>query len=95
MPEPRPLIFQLYTTYQRAGRLVARALEGTGIRPEDAALYSALDRHGPLTPGALADQLGVGLEHTDLPAQGARGGGSPRPPAEPRRRPLGARRALA
>ena len=60
MPEPRPLIFQLYTTYQRAGRLVARALEGTGIRPEDAALYSALDRHGPLTPGALADQLGVG-----------------------------------
>ena len=60
MPEPRPLIFQLYTTYQRAGRLVARALEGTGIRPEDAALYSVLDRHGPLTPSALADQLGVG-----------------------------------
>lgn len=60
MPEPRPLIFQLYTTYQRAGRLVARALEGTGIRPEDATLYSVLDRHGPLTPSALADQLGVG-----------------------------------
>ena len=60
MPEPRPLIFQLYTTYQRAGRLVARALEGTGIRPEDAALFSALDRHGPLTPSALSDQLGLG-----------------------------------
>ena len=60
MPEPRPLIFQLYTTYQRAGRLVARALEGTDIRPEDAALYSVLDRHGPITPSALADQLGVG-----------------------------------
>jgi len=60
MPEPRPLIFQLYTTYQRAGRLVARALEGTGIRPEDAALYSVLDRHGPITPSVLADQLGVG-----------------------------------
>jgi DNA-binding MarR family transcriptional regulator len=60
MPEPRPLIFQLYTTYQRAGRLLAKALEGTGIRPEDAALYSVLERHGPLTPSALADQLGVG-----------------------------------
>jgi DNA-binding MarR family transcriptional regulator len=60
MPEPRPLIFQLYTTHQRAGRLVARALEGTGIRPEDAALYSVLDRHGPLTPSALADRLGIG-----------------------------------
>jgi DNA-binding MarR family transcriptional regulator len=60
MPQPRPLIFQLYTTYQRAGRLVARALEGTGIRPEDAALYSVLDRHGPITPSVLADQLGVG-----------------------------------
>ena len=60
MPEPRPLIFQLYTTYQRAGRLVARALEGTGIRPEDAALYSVLDRHGPITPSVLANQLGVG-----------------------------------
>jgi DNA-binding MarR family transcriptional regulator len=59
MPEPRALIFHLYTTYQRAGRLVARALEGTGIRPEDAALYSVLDRHGPITPSALADQLGV------------------------------------
>jgi DNA-binding MarR family transcriptional regulator len=60
MPEPRPLIFQLYTTYQRAGRLLAKALEGTGIRPEDAALYSVLERHGPLTPSALANQLGVG-----------------------------------
>jgi DNA-binding MarR family transcriptional regulator len=60
MTEPRPLIFHLYTTYQRAGRLVARALEGTGIRPEDAALYSALDRDGPLTPSGLADRLGVG-----------------------------------
>jgi DNA-binding MarR family transcriptional regulator len=55
-----PLIFQLYTTYQRAGRLVARALEGTGTRPEDAALYSVLDRHGQLTPSALAELLGVG-----------------------------------
>ena len=60
MVEPRPLIFQLYTAYQRAGRLVSRALEGTGIRAEDAALYSVLDRHGPLTPTELAGRLGVG-----------------------------------
>ena len=60
MPEPRPLIFQLYTTYQRAGRLVARALDGTGIRAEDAPLYSVLDREGSLTPTELARRLGVG-----------------------------------
>jgi DNA-binding MarR family transcriptional regulator len=60
MAEPRPLIFRLYTTYQRSGQLVARALAGTGVRPEDAALYSVLDRHGPLTPTELAHRLGVG-----------------------------------
>lgn len=60
MPEPRPLVFQLFTTYQRTGRLVARALGGSGIRPEDAPLYSVLDRAGPLTPTELATRLGIG-----------------------------------
>ena len=60
MAEPRPLIFQLYTTFQRSRELVASALEGSGIRAEDAALYSVLDREGPLTPTELARRLGIG-----------------------------------
>jgi DNA-binding MarR family transcriptional regulator len=60
MAEPQPLIFQLYVTYQRSGQLVSRALAGTGIRAEDAPLYSVLDREGPLTPTELARRLGIG-----------------------------------
>jgi DNA-binding MarR family transcriptional regulator len=60
MSAPHPLILRLYTTYQRSGELVARALEGSGIRPEDAALYSVLDRDGPATPTELARKLGIG-----------------------------------
>jgi DNA-binding MarR family transcriptional regulator len=60
MSEPRPLIFHLYTTSQRSGELVSAALEGSSIRPEDAPLYSVLDREGPLTPTDLARRLGVG-----------------------------------
>jgi DNA-binding MarR family transcriptional regulator len=55
-----PLIFQLYTVSQRAGELVRSALRGTGIRPEEAPLYSVLDRDGPLTPTVLASRLGIG-----------------------------------
>ncbi len=60
MAEPPPLIFRLYTTFQRSGELVASALAGSGIRSEDAPLYSVLDREGPLTPTALARRLGIG-----------------------------------
>jgi DNA-binding MarR family transcriptional regulator len=60
MPDTRPLIFQLYTTFQRSGQLVSLALEGSGIRPEDAALYNVLERAGPMTPSELAGRLGVG-----------------------------------
>jgi DNA-binding MarR family transcriptional regulator len=57
---PRPLIFRLYTTYQRSGELVSRALAGSGIRPEDAALLNVLDRDGPATPTELSRKLGIG-----------------------------------
>jgi DNA-binding MarR family transcriptional regulator len=60
MASPRPLIFQLYVTFQKSGQLVAEALSGTGVRPEDAPLFSVLGRRGPMTPTQLAAALGVG-----------------------------------
>lgn len=36
------------------------ALEGSGIRDEDAPLSNVLDREGPMTPSELAGRLGVG-----------------------------------
>lgn len=57
---PHPLIFQLYVTFQKSGQLVTDALAGTGIRGDDAPLFSLLDRQGPLTPTDLARRLGVG-----------------------------------
>ena len=42
MAATRPLIFQLYVTFQKSGQLVAEALADTGVRPEDAPLFNVL-----------------------------------------------------
>jgi DNA-binding MarR family transcriptional regulator len=54
-----PVLFQLYTAYQRVGRLVSEALAGSGIPPEDAPLYNVLGRLGPMRPTELARALGM------------------------------------
>ena len=59
MPVRPPIIFLLYGAYQRAGQLVSLALVGTGIAPEDAAIYNVLERRGTVTPTQLVEALGM------------------------------------
>jgi DNA-binding MarR family transcriptional regulator len=59
LPTRPPIIFLLYGAYQRAGQLVSLALAGTGIAPEDAAIYNVLERTGTVTPTQLGEALGM------------------------------------
>lgn len=54
------LLFQIFRTHQVNSRLVARALESTGIRGDDYAVYSYL-LQGPMTLTDLATGLGLPL----------------------------------
>ena len=62
--EPRPerrisLSFDVFAVSQRLGAYLDRALEGTGVRPAEYAVYSLMLEAGPRTPTELAAMLGV------------------------------------
>jgi DNA-binding MarR family transcriptional regulator len=53
------LPFEIFATSQRLGTYLDRALEGTGIRPAEYAVYSLMLEAGPRTPSELAAMLGM------------------------------------
>ena len=53
------LPFDIFATSQRLGTYLDRALEGTGVRPAEYAVYSLMLEAGPRTPSELAAALGV------------------------------------
>jgi len=55
------LLFDVFVLNQQLRTLLSRALAGTGLRPDEYAVYSALFELGPLTPTRLAAQLGMPL----------------------------------
>jgi DNA-binding MarR family transcriptional regulator len=64
MPEQRPerrisLAFDVFAVSQRLGAYLDRALEGSGIRPAEYAVYSLMLEAGPRTPSELAAMLGM------------------------------------
>lgn len=54
------LLFQIYRTNELSSRLVRRALEPTGVRGDDYAVYSYL-LYGPMTLTELAEGIGMPL----------------------------------
>lgn len=54
------LLFQIFRTNEMSARLVTRALEPTGLRGDEYAVYSYL-LHGPMTLTELADGTGMPL----------------------------------
>jgi DNA-binding MarR family transcriptional regulator len=59
-PERRiSLSFDVFAVSQRLGAYLDRALEGTGLRPAEYAVYSLMLEAGPRTPSELAAMLGV------------------------------------
>jgi DNA-binding MarR family transcriptional regulator len=62
--EPRPerrisLSFDVFAVSQRLGAYLNQALDGTGVRPAEYAVYSLMLEAGPRTPTELAAMLGV------------------------------------
>jgi DNA-binding MarR family transcriptional regulator len=53
------LPFDVFALSSRLGAYLDRALEGTGLRPREYAIYSLMLEAGPRTPSELADALGV------------------------------------
>ncbi len=59
-PERRiSLPFEVFTVNQRLGTYLERALEGSGVRPAEYAVYSLMLEAGPRTPTELAAALGM------------------------------------
>ena len=66
MPGTRPqrqisLLFDVFVLNQRLRTLLSTALAGTGMRPDEYAVYSLLFEGGPLTPTDMARQMGMPL----------------------------------
>ena len=66
MPGTRPqrqisLLFDVFVLNQRLRTLLSMALAGTGMRPDEYAVYSLLFEMGPLTPTDMARQMGMPL----------------------------------
>ena len=55
------LLFDVFVLNQRLRPLLTRALVGTGMRPDEYAVYSLLFDVGPLTPTEMARQMGMAL----------------------------------
>ena len=55
------LPFEIFLVNQRLGSYLDRALEGTGVRPAEYAVYSLMLEAGPRTPSELATMLGMPL----------------------------------
>ena len=57
----RTILLDVFATNQKRERLIAAALEGTALPPEDYPLYVFIGTEGPLTPTELARELGMPL----------------------------------
>ena len=55
------LPFDIFELSTRLGTYLGRALEGTGVRPAEYAVYSLMLEAGPRTPSELAAMLGMPL----------------------------------
>ena len=55
------LLFDFFVTGQRLRRVLAEGLEGSGMRPDEYAVYSLLFENGPLTATEMAEVLGMPL----------------------------------
>ena len=58
---PETILFDVFLTNQRRKAMIARALEGTGLPPEDYPFYVFVGAEGPWTPTGLAARLGMPL----------------------------------
>jgi DNA-binding MarR family transcriptional regulator len=62
MAERRPrssILFDLFAASQQVKSLLAAAMDGSGLRADDYAVYSALVEFGPLTPTELGRVVGM------------------------------------
>jgi DNA-binding MarR family transcriptional regulator len=57
----RTILLDIFAANQKRERLIAAALEGTELPPEDYPLYVYIGLEGPLTPTELARELGMPL----------------------------------
>ena len=55
------LLHDFFVTSQRLRRVLADALAGAGMRPDEYAVYSLLFEKGPLTATEMAELLGMAL----------------------------------
>ena len=55
------LLFDVFVVNQRLRVLLSTALAGTGLRPDEYAVYSLLFEAGPLSPTEMAGQMGMPL----------------------------------
>ena len=58
---PETILFDVFLTNQRRKAMIARALEGVGLPPEDYPFYVFVGAEGPWTPTGLAARLGMPL----------------------------------
>jgi DNA-binding MarR family transcriptional regulator len=55
------LLFDVFVLNQRLRTLLAAALAGSGLRPDEYAVYSLLFDAGPMTPTEMGRQMGMPL----------------------------------
>jgi len=55
------LLFDLFVVSQRVRRVLADGMAGSGMRPDEYAVYSLLFMEGPITATEMALQLGLPL----------------------------------
>lgn len=55
------LLFDLFVVSQRMRRVLADGMAGSGMRPDEYAVYSLLFMYGPMTATEMAEQLGLPL----------------------------------
>jgi len=55
------LLFEFFVTAQRLRRVLAEAMDESGLRPDEYAVYSLLFESGPLTATRMAQCLGMPL----------------------------------
>ena len=55
------LLYDLFVVSQRVRRVLAGGMAGSGMRPDEYAVYSLLFMYGPMTATEMAHQLGLPL----------------------------------
>ena len=58
---PETILFDLFLANKARERMIARALDDTGVPPEDYPLYVFVGAEGPWTPTGLSARLGMPL----------------------------------